>query len=317
MRHINQVLDYCKKNSLIDATTGEDVFVARNKKEFVTVIGNLNRVIDEAAYRLASEVRAAGQGRDEIVGSTQSFNLDLSPFAESFSPLLSYQYYRVIFAVLQNLALINAASYVVDNPLTVPQVSRWVNQHFQVIAGAFAATPLKKGFLHVRDTKILKSMEFELLMDYRAYACSGCYVKKSVAIKACKMSVRSLVSCRIKNRPVYRAIRGSVSFYKRGTAQRKSPIKGGLAFLLYRCHERLFPNCELSCLNFWHRVFQNSLPEDVDLGGPREDFDALVKFLVTATGIRRERRGGDSARLHRQLRGLPVSQSFPRPFRSS
>ncbi|AAC56430.1 pR57 [rat cytomegalovirus strain Maastricht] len=282
MKHLNQVLDYCKKNSLIDPSTGEDVFVARSKREFVSVIGNLNRVIDESVFRLAAEVRAAGQGPDEIAGCTQFFNLDLNPFTQSFSPLLAYQYYRVVFAILQNLALINASGYVVDNPLTVPQVSRWVNQHFQVIAGAFAATPLKKGFLHLRDTKILKSMEFELLMDFRAFASAGCYVKKSASIKACKMSVRSLVSCRIKNRAVCRSLRGpAATFYKRH-AQRKLPIQGGLAFLLYRCHDRMFPNCEYTCLNFWHRVFQNSLPDSVDIGD-REEFDALVRFLLAAT----------------------------------
>nr|WEG69753.1 single-stranded DNA-binding protein [Mastomys natalensis cytomegalovirus 3]WEG69893.1 single-stranded DNA-binding protein [Mastomys natalensis cytomegalovirus 3]WEG70033.1 single-stranded DNA-binding protein [Mastomys natalensis cytomegalovirus 3]WEG70173.1 single-stranded DNA-binding protein [Mastomys natalensis cytomegalovirus 3]WEG70313.1 single-stranded DNA-binding protein [Mastomys natalensis cytomegalovirus 3] len=284
LKYMSQIMDYCKKNSLIDSTTGEDIMTVRSKKEFVSVVTSLNQFIDDAVCKFAVDVRRSGHGRDEIAGSTQSFNLDLNPYAGSFSPILSFQYYRTIFSIIQNLALINASSYVVDNPLTTPQISRWVMMHFQSICGAFGATPLKKGFLHVRDTKNQKTVEFERLMDFKFFAENGRYQKVSMEIKSCKMSVQSLRSCRIKNRPIAKVTRQQQvsAFFKKGAVQRKNPIKGCLSFLLFRCHDKLFPGCGLSCIEFWQRVLQNSLPKSVNVGKV-EEFDALVKFLLTVT----------------------------------
>nr|P30672.1 RecName: Full=Major DNA-binding protein [Murine cytomegalovirus (strain Smith)]CAA47414.1 major DNA binding protein (MDBP) [Murid betaherpesvirus 1] len=281
MKYLGQVLDYCKKNSLIDAITGEDIINVRTKRDFVATVTALNQTIDDAVCRFAMDVRRSGHGRDEISGSTQSFNLDLSPYATAFSPVLSFQYYRTMFSIIQNLALINAASYVVDNPLTTAQISKWVTLHFQSICGAFGTTPLKKGFLNVKDTKNLKSVEFERIMDFRSFQETGRYRKISTEIKSCKMSVQSLKSCRIKNRPISKTPQSSV-FFKKGALQRKNPIKGCLSFLLFRCHEKLFPRCGLSCLEFWQRVLQNSLPRSVNVGKV-EDFDNLVRFLLTVT----------------------------------
>uniref|UniRef100_A0AAU7E1F5 Single-stranded DNA-binding protein n=1 Tax=Lemniscomys rat herpesvirus TaxID=3141920 RepID=A0AAU7E1F5_9VIRU len=284
MKYIGQVLDYCKRNSIIDASTGEDILSIRGKKDFVNIISGLNQAIDDAVLKFITDVRRAGSGRDEIAATTQSFNLDLNPYGMCFSPLLTYQYYRVVFSLIQNLALINATAHVADNPLTGSQVSKWLHQHFQSICGAFGVTPLKKGFLNVKDTKNQKSVEFERLMDFRAYEASKKYVKNSVEIKSCKMSVQSLRSCRIKNRPISRVGKNSqVSvFFKKGALQRKNPVKGCLSFLLYRCHEKLFPGSDVSCLEFWQKVYQNALPKSVDIG-VMEEFDALVKFLVSAT----------------------------------
>nr|WRQ19895.1 MAG: protein m57 [Herpesviridae sp.] len=284
MKYIGQIIDYCKRNSIIDAITGEDIISIRGKKEFVSVISGLNQMIDDAVLKLITDVRRAGNGRDEIAGSTQSFNLDLNPYGMCFSPLLTYQYYRVVFALIQNLALINATAYVADNPMTGSQISKWLNQHFQSICGAFGMTPLKKGFLNVKDMKNQKSVEFERLMDFRSYEESRRYAKVSVEIKSCKMSVQSLRSCRIKNRPVSRISKNAqVSvFFKKGALQRKNPVKGCLSFLLYRCHDKLFPGCSLSCLEFWQKVYQNALPKSVDIGS-MEEFDHLVKFLISVT----------------------------------
>nr|WEG68789.1 single-stranded DNA-binding protein [Mastomys natalensis cytomegalovirus 1]WEG68925.1 single-stranded DNA-binding protein [Mastomys natalensis cytomegalovirus 1]WEG71153.1 single-stranded DNA-binding protein [Mastomys natalensis cytomegalovirus 1] len=284
MKYLGQIMDYCKKNSLIDAVTGEDIVSIRSKRDFVTTISALNSMIDDCVHRFTMDVRRSGHGREEIAGSTQSFNLDLNPYAMSFSPILSFSYYRTVFSVIQNLALINAISYVVDNPLTSSQISRWLNQHFQSICGAFGNTPLKKGFLNVKDIKNQKSVEFEKLMDFKSFFESGRYHKVSMEIKSCKMSVQTLRSCRIKNRPISKVGKSTQVnvFFKRGAVQRKNPVKGCLSFLLHKCHEKIFSGCGMSCLEFWQRVFQNSLPKTVDVG-KLEDFDMLVKFLLSVT----------------------------------
>ncbi|AKB93261.1 B57 [Murid betaherpesvirus 8] len=284
IKYISQILDYCKKNSLIDSTTGEDIVNVRSKKDFIATVSALNSCIDDSVCKFAMDVRRSGHGREEISGSTQSFNLDLNPYTMSFSPVFAYQYYRTIFSIIQNLALINAVSYVVDNPLTTTQISRWLGSHFQSICGAFGTTPLKKGFLNVKDVKNQKAVEFEKLMDFRSYYETKRYHKISTEIKSCKMSVQSLRSCRIKNRPISKGGKNAQTsiFFKRGAVQRKNPIKGCLSFLLYRCHDKMFSGVNMSCLEFWQRVFQNSLPTSIDVG-KREEFESLIKFLLSAT----------------------------------
>ncbi|AAK57106.1 T57 [Tupaiid betaherpesvirus 1] len=283
LKYFNQILDYCKRNSLIDPSTGEDTLAVRGRADFMSALSGLNRCVDEAAMALVSEVRMKSN-RDEVAGATQAFNLDLNPYAVAFSPLLAHQYYRAFFLIVQNLALVSASSYVVDNPLTVSSLSRWLLQHFQSICGAFASNSARKGLLFTKDAKCSKSVEFERFMDFALYAASGRHVLLSTETKLCKLSVCMLRTCRVKNRPIPRGGKGlPVSvFFKRDVVQRRNPVRGCLAFLLYAFHERLFPGCGLSCLDFWQKVYHNALPKSVAIG-KMEEFNAFVKYVLNVT----------------------------------
>lgn len=282
-RYLTQLFEYCKKNSLIDANTGEDAISIRGKQDFVSTITNLNRYVDELAMSFASEVRSK-MSKEEVSGATQSFNLDMTPLSMVFCPVLSLQYYKTTLMIVQNLSLVSATSYVVDNPLTGSSIARWLNQHFQSICGAFSSVSARKGFLLTRDAKCSKSVEFEKLMDFKAYVQVGRYVRNTVEAKLCKLSVVALRSCRVKNRPLPRAGKtsGVNVFFKRDNVQKRSPIKGCLSFLLYRYHSKLFPGCTLSCYDLWHRICSNSVPRTVNLGN-MDELGALLRFVVGVT----------------------------------
>uniref|UniRef100_A0AAU7E132 Single-stranded DNA-binding protein n=1 Tax=Hipposideros bat herpesvirus TaxID=3141919 RepID=A0AAU7E132_9VIRU len=285
VKYMTQILDYCKKHCLIDVNTGEDALSVRGKTDFVSTLSALNKHIDDLAISFVSEARMK-LTRDEIASATQAFNLDMNPFSMAFSPLMTFQYYKSLLLVIQNLALVSATSYVVDNPLTGSQISRWLNQHFQSICGAFTGISARKGFLFTRDVKCGKSVEFERLPDFRLYADTGKFTKVSMEAKLCRLSVSSLRSCRIKNRPISRvksAGGGGSVFFKRDVVRRKNPMKGCLAFLLYRHHDKLFPNCGMSCLAFWQKVCCNAVPKTVDVG-KIDEFNALLKFVISVTG---------------------------------
>uniref|UniRef100_A0AAU7DZU2 Single-stranded DNA-binding protein n=1 Tax=Cardioderma bat herpesvirus TaxID=3141914 RepID=A0AAU7DZU2_9VIRU len=289
-KYLAQIFDYCKKNSLIDANTGEDSISIRGKSDLVSVVSALNKYVDDLALRMVSDARVR-LTREDITGATQSFNLDLNPSALCFSPLFTFQYYKAVLLILQNLALVSATSYVVDNPLTGTQISKWVTQHFQSICGAFSGMSSRKGFLFTRDAKCVKSVEFERLMDFDMYARSSKYVKVSTEMKLCRLSVSSLRSCRIKNRPISRAKMtsgagtgggGGSVFFRRDVIQKRNPLKGCLSFLLYRFHDKLFPECNMSCVEFWQKVCFNAVPKTVNIGKP-EEFNAFMKFVFSVT----------------------------------
>ncbi|AKI10465.1 single-stranded DNA-binding protein [Human betaherpesvirus 5] len=279
---LNRILDYCRKMRLIDPVTGEDTFSAHGKSDFVAVFSALNKFVDDEALGFVSEVRLKSS-RDEVAGATQAFNLDLNPYAVAFQPLLAYAYFRSVFYVIQNVALITATSYIVDNPLTTNLVSKWMTQHFQSIHGAFSTTSSRKGFLFTKQIKSSKNSDHDRLLDFRLYA-QGTYAVVPMEIKLSRLSVPTLIMVRVKNRPIYRAGKGNAGsvFFRRDHVPRRNPAKGCLGFLLYRHHERLFPECGLPCLQFWQKVCSNALPKNVPIGDMGE-FNAFVKFLVAVT----------------------------------
>ncbi|AEV80918.1 single-stranded DNA-binding protein [Saimiriine betaherpesvirus 4] len=280
--YLTKILEYCKKARLVDPVTGEDVFNIQTKSDFVSVVSALNTFIDDQAMSFVSEVRMKSS-RDEVMGSTQAFNLDLNPYALSFNPIFVYEYYRAVLAIIQNVALITATSYIVDNPLTVSSVSRWVNQHFQSIYGAFSTASARKGFLFVRDIKSSKTVDHDRLMDFDSYR-HGRYTVIPTEVKLCRLSVYALNMFRVKNRPICRASKGMPGhvFFRRDGTVKRNPAKGCLGFLLYKYHERLFPECPLSCLQFWQRVCANAVPKNISIGDMGE-FNNFIKFLLGVT----------------------------------
>lgn len=283
MKYLGQLLDYCKKNGLVNPDTGEDAASFRGKADFVATLTALNRHVDDLAASFVSEVRAKSS-KDEVSGATQAFNVDMNPFALSFCPLLTFEYYRVLFAVLQSLAMVYATPYVVDNPLTGAPISRWLHQHFQSICGAFSGVSERKGFLFTRDVKCSKNVEHDRVPDFRLYAASGRYAVNTAEIKLCKLSVQAVRTFRVKNRPISRPSKNNTVsvYFKREAAPRRSPVKGCLAFLLFRHHDKVFPGCGLSCLEFWQKVCCNAVPRSVDIGAP-EEFNAFVRFVLSVT----------------------------------
>ncbi|AAM00707.1 single-stranded DNA-binding protein [Panine betaherpesvirus 2] len=279
---LHRILDYCRKMRLIDPLTGEDTVNVSGRSDFVNVFSALNKFVDDEAMSFVSEVRMKSS-RDEVVGATQAFNLDLNPYAAAFHPLLSYEYFRVVFLVIQHVALITAASYIVDNPLTASLVSKWVSQHFQSIHGAFSTTSSRKGFLFTKNIKSSKNSDHDRLLDFRLYG-RGTYAVVPMEIKLSRLSVPSLLMFRVKNRPISRPGKGGSAsvFFRRDHVVKRNPAKGCLGFLLYRHHERFFPGCGVPCLQFWQKVCSNALPKNVPIGD-MADFNAFVKFLVHVT----------------------------------
>ncbi|AEV80763.1 single-stranded DNA-binding protein [Aotine betaherpesvirus 1] len=282
MYYVTKILEYCKKARLVDPVTGEDTLQLQSKSDLVSAISALNKFVDDQAMSFVSEVRMKSS-RDEVVGSTQAFNLDLNPYALSFNPIFVYEYYRAVLAIIQNVALITATSYIVDNPLTVSSVSRWVNQHFQSIYGAFSTASSRKGFLFVKDMKSSKTVDHDRLMDFAAYR-HGRYSVMSMEVKLCRLSAYVLSMFRVKNRPISRASKGAPGhvFFRRDGTPKKNPAKGCLGFLLYKYHEKLFPECPLSCSQFWQRVCANAVSKSVDIGDMNE-FNGFIKFLIGVT----------------------------------
>ncbi|AGE11536.1 GP57 [Caviid betaherpesvirus 2] len=283
VKYLNQMMDYCKKNGLIDPISGEDAIAVKNKTEFMNCITALNRFVDDMAVSFVSEVRRKSS-KDDLIGATQVFNLDMNPYAVGFSPVLSFQYHKAVSMIVQNIALVSIAVYIADNPLTGASISRWLGQHLQAIGGAFANISARKGFLFMRDVKCSKAVEYERLIDFRAYAETGRYSRVSMETKVSKLSTSSFRTCRIKNRPISRASKSSQGnvFFRRDSVQRRSPIKGCMSFLLYRFHDALFPSCGLSCFDFWQKVCCNALPKSVHLGD-LDEFNNFVRFLIGVT----------------------------------
>ncbi|AKT72641.1 Cy92 [Cynomolgus cytomegalovirus] len=279
---LNRILDYCKKMRLIDSVTGEDTMTINGRADFINLVSSLNKFVDDEAMSFVSEVRMKSS-RDEVSGATQAFNLDLSPYAVAFNPILSYEYYRVILAIIQNVALITATSYIVDNPLTTSLVSRWVTQHFQSIHGAFSTTSSRKGFLFIRNVKSSKNVDHDRLPDFKLYA-RGTYSVIPMEIKLSRLSVPALLMFRVKNRPISKASKGTTAhvFFRREHVPKKNPVKGCLGFLLYKYHDKLFPDCGFSCLQFWQKVCANALPKNVSIGDMGE-FNNFVKFVISVT----------------------------------
>lgn len=110
--------------------------------------------------------------------------------------------------MIQNVALITATSYIVDNPLTTNLVSKWMTQHFQSIHGAFSTTSSRKGFLFTKQIKSSKNSDHDRLLDFRLYA-QGTYAVVPMEIKLSRLSVPTLIMVRVKNRPIYRAGKGN------------------------------------------------------------------------------------------------------------
>ncbi|AGT99235.1 single-stranded DNA-binding protein [Suid betaherpesvirus 2] len=284
LKYISPIIEYCKKNSIISSASGEDILDIKSKKDFMLAVSGIVQTIDEAVAKFISEMRKMQIPREHVENSTQSFNVDLSPYATVFSPIFSYTYYKSVLFILQHLALIVAVSYVLDRPFNGLAISKWLGQQFQSIYASFEGTFIKKGFLNTKSIKIVNNVELEMLLDYDMYR-NGKYVKTSTQAKLCKLSVQALKDVRVKNKPISKnsAKNSQVSVYfKKGSWQKKNPVNGCLGFLLFKHHKKLFPDVNMSCLSFWQKIFQNSLPTNVDIGNI-EEFDSFVRFLISVT----------------------------------
>lgn len=282
MKFISLIIDYCKKNSWIDSVSGEDSLNFKNKKDFVTIMTSLTQCIDDAVSKFVNEMRKTQTSREQIENAIQSFNVETTPYAMAFSPLLTYSYYRVMLMILQNLALIVATAHVVDRPCTNAVISKWLSQQYQTIYGSFHNSHFKKGFLNMKTIKLQSNVEMEQMLDFNLYK-SGKYAKASIQAKLCKLSVQSFRDIRIKNRPINVTRKSHNNIYfKRGNWQKKNPINGCLSFLLFKYHDKLFPDNNMSCLEIWQKIFNNSLPKTVNIGS-MEEFDSFLKCVIMIT----------------------------------
>lgn len=283
MKFLNNIFDYCKKNSWIDSTTGEDIMSFRNKKDFVNMMTGLTQIIEDSVAKLISEMRKTQTSKEQIESSIQSFNVETAPYAMIFSPLLTYGYYRSMLFILQNTALIVATSHVVDRPCTGSSIAKWLSQQYQTLYGSFNGSHMKKGFMNMKTVKVQSNVEMEQIVDFQAYK-QGTYVKTSTQAKLCKLSVQSFRDVRIKNRPINVSRKTSHTnvYFKKGARQKKNPVNGCLSFILFKCHDKLFPGNNISCLELWQKVLSNSLPRSVDIG-PLDEFDSFLKCVLSIT----------------------------------
>ncbi|APZ76270.1 single stranded DNA binding protein [Murid herpesvirus 3] len=283
IQYINNILEYCKRNSLMDVVSGSDTLNFRNRKEFINMIKGLIQCVDESVLNMISEMRRTQTFKDQIDNTVQSFNLETNPYSLVFSPFLTFCYFKVMLVVLQHLALTVATGYVVDRPCTGNNITRWVSQQFQTIYGSFTASHFKKGFFNMKTFKIKNPSQTENIMNFQLYR-SGNYTKLSMPVKMYKLTFHCLRDFRVKNRPINRGPKSphSPNFFKRPSKQKKNPIGGCLSFLLFKYHEKLFPGCSMSCLELWQKIFQNALPKSVDIGCV-EEFDFFLRNIISIT----------------------------------
>ncbi|ANC96518.1 single-stranded DNA-binding protein [macacine betaherpesvirus 9] len=282
LKFLTNIYDYCKKNCLIDAVTGEDILSFNNQNEFVNVISGLIQCIEESVSKCITEMRKTQTSKDQIENCLQSFNIDTTPLSLVFSPFFSFTYYKVLLTVLQNLALIIATGYVVDRPCTGTHISKWLMQQYQSLYGAFHNSHFKKGFFNMKTVKIASNVDMEQYIDFALYKI-GKYAKTSIQAKLCRLSMQCLRDFRVKNRPFNKPNKNTQNnpFFKK-IKQKKNPLSGCLSFLLFKYHENLFPNLKISCLEFWQRILLNNMPKSVDIGNV-EDIRAFIKFAFNVT----------------------------------
>nr|APO39019.1 single-stranded DNA-binding protein [Human betaherpesvirus 6A]ARM10172.1 DBP [Human betaherpesvirus 6]AVK93440.1 U41 [Human betaherpesvirus 6A]QOI15222.1 single-stranded DNA-binding protein [Human betaherpesvirus 6A]QOI15394.1 single-stranded DNA-binding protein [Human betaherpesvirus 6A] len=282
-KFVSQIFDYCKKNSLIDPVTGEDTFNVRSKKDFVSIIHGLTQCIEECVSRCIVEMRRTQTPREQIENCLQSFNVDTTPYATAFSPFLTFSYYKVILTVLQNLALIVASGHVVDRPCTGNSISKWLVQQYQSLYGTFHSSYLKKGFLNTRTVKVASNVDMEQILDCDLYK-SGKYVKTTIQAKLCRLSMQCLRDFRIKNRPFNKSSKTAHNnpYFKKNVKHKKNPLSGCISFLLFKYHDKLFPNVKISCLELWQRFLLNNVPKTLDIGNP-EEVKTFIKFAFSIT----------------------------------
>lgn len=281
-KFLGMIHDYCKKNNLIDAITGEDNLNFKSQNDFVNMINDLIQCIEEAVSKCISEMRKTQTSREQIENCLQSFNIDTTPLSLAFSPFFVFTYYKVILIVLQNLALIIGTGYVVDRPCTGNLISKWLMQQYQSLYGAFYNSHFKKGFLNMKTVKIASNVDMEQYIDFNLFK-SGKYAKTSIQAKLCRLSMQCLKDFRVKNRPFNKPNKNTQNnpFFKK-VKQKKNPLSGCLSFLLFKYHERLFPNLKISCLEFWQRILLNNMPKTIDIGNV-EDMRSFIKFTFRVT----------------------------------
>lgn len=279
MKYLVNIIDYCKRTSLVDAE-GSDIVTFQDKTHFVNVLSCLNKHIDEELSKFVSDMNKHSNSRDDLRSSTLSFGLELNPNMYSFYPWFAHVHIKTLLHVIQNLALIPTIEKVVTYPFTYGQYSKWVKQHYQSIYGEFKKSHNRKGFFNQVDHKIKSAVVNEVMPDFSSI--KTCYMvsersKVSYQCKLCEYQVSAVKDIRIKYRPIPK--NKETPYFLKPDKGVRNPLLGPFSFLLLRHHRSLFPNIGISAVSFWQRVFNNSLKNEmVDLGDKTE-VDQFMKFI--------------------------------------
>lgn len=141
----------------------------------------------------------------------------------------------------------------------------------------------QKGFLNTRTVKVASNVDMEQILDCDLYK-SGKYVKTTIQAKLCRLSMQCLRDFRIKNRPFNKSSKTAHNnpYFKKNVKHKKNPLSGCISFLLFKYHDKLFPNVKISCLELWQRFLLNNVPKTLDIGNP-EEVKTFIKFAFSIT----------------------------------
>ncbi|UVZ34362.1 major DNA binding protein [Elephant endotheliotropic herpesvirus 3B] len=290
-KYFLNVLDYCKRESLIDVE-GNDIMQISGKADFVKIMSGLNRTIDEELVKLLGDMRKHVTAKDDLANSTLSFTLDLNPLGYGFAPLLQFVHVKTLVNILESLALVVAIEKITSYPLTQASYAKWIRQHYQSIYGEFKKSVAKKGFMTLSDYKVKNASFSDTFPDFnyvkREYANAAggaqqqqCLPTTTYQCRLWSFNFTSLRDVRIKYKPVPR--NKESPYFQKPERGVQNPVSGPLSFLVTRFHKDLFPNVTVSPMTLWQRIYMNTLKNfNVDLGDKAE-VEQFIRFMFEQT----------------------------------